>query len=54
MKDIIDDLASWGCDVNTAIDRFDGDRELYLECLSILIRIRILMTWDSCCRKEVC
>jgi len=35
MKDIIDELARWGCDVNTALDRFDGDRELYLECLSI-------------------
>ena len=35
MKDIIDELARWGCDVNTALDRFDGDRELYLECLGI-------------------
>lgn len=35
MKDIIDELARWGCDVNTALDRFDGDRELYLECLEI-------------------
>jgi len=35
MKDIIDELSKWGCDVNTALDRFDGDRELYLECLEI-------------------
>jgi len=35
MKDIIDELARWGCDVHTALDRFDGDRELYLECLEI-------------------
>ncbi len=35
MKDIINDLAQWGCSVDTALERFDGDRELYLECLEI-------------------
>ncbi|MDD4721805.1 MAG: hypothetical protein PHR07_03530 [Acidaminococcaceae bacterium] len=35
MNDFINDLAQWGCNVDTALERFDGDRELYLECLEI-------------------
>jgi len=35
MKDFINDLARWGCNVDTALERFDGDRELYVECLEI-------------------
>lgn len=35
MKDFINSLAQWGCNVDMALERFDGDRELYLECLEI-------------------
>jgi HPt (histidine-containing phosphotransfer) domain-containing protein len=35
MKDIIDELAKWGCDIPSALERFDGDKDLYKECLKI-------------------
>ena len=31
MKDIIKELAIWGCDINSALERFGGDKELYKE-----------------------
>ena len=35
MKNVIDELAKWGCDIPSALERFDGDKELYTECLKI-------------------
>ena len=35
MKDVIKDLAVWGCDTNSALERFSGDKDLYNECLKI-------------------
>lgn len=35
MKNIIDELAAWGCDIPSALERFDGDKALYTECLKI-------------------
>ena len=37
MKDIIKELAIWGCDINRALERFGGDKELYKECLKIFV-----------------
>ena len=28
-------LSQWGCDIPSALERFDGDEELYVECLEI-------------------
>lgn len=35
MKDIIQELTDWGCDTASALERFDQDRDLYVECLKI-------------------
>ena len=37
MKDVIKELAIWGCDVNSALERFGDDRDLYKECLGIFV-----------------
>ena len=37
MKDVIKDLAVWGCDIASALERFGGDKELYKECLHIFV-----------------
>lgn len=37
MKDIIKELAIWGCDINSALERFGGDRVLYTDCLKIFV-----------------
>lgn len=37
MKDVIKELAIWGCDIDSALERFGGDRELYKECLKIFV-----------------
>ncbi len=35
MKDIIQALQEWGCDTGAALERFDQDKDLYVECLKI-------------------
>jgi len=38
MKDIIDELAVWGCDIPSAMERLGGDKALYLDCLKIFAK----------------
>lgn len=33
MEELFDSLKNWGCDVDGALARFIGDRELYRSCL---------------------
>jgi len=33
MEELFDSLKDWGCDVDGALARFIGDRELYRSCL---------------------
>ena len=33
MEELFDSLKNWGCDVDGALARFIGDRELYRRCL---------------------
>lgn len=35
MTELVSKLEAWGCDVNSALDRFDQDEELYVDCLKI-------------------
>jgi len=37
MYAILDELAHWGCDVDKTLERFLNDKDLYVECLQILV-----------------
>ncbi|MCY1152425.1 MAG: Hpt domain-containing protein [Sphaerochaetaceae bacterium] len=35
MKEKLNKLKNWGCDINGALERFLNDKDLYFECLSM-------------------
>ena len=35
MEELFDSLKNWGCDVDGALARFIGDRELYRSCVFV-------------------
>lgn len=37
-NDVIEALRAWGCDIDSALERFEDDRELYRECLYIFVK----------------
>lgn len=38
MKDIITELAAWGCDIPSAMERLGGDKGLYVDCLKLFAK----------------
>ena len=48
MEELFDSLKNWGCDVDGALARFIGDRELYRSCLHTAAGDQIL----NFCRRR--
>ncbi len=34
---MLDDLQNWGCDVEDALERFVGDKDLYVMCMNLFV-----------------
>lgn len=38
MDHLLQELREWGCDIDGAMDRFMGDKELYFTCLHTVVK----------------